>query len=104
MSKRNSAIQVKAPTAAQIQEHVLQIFAFHCGAIMTSVHLNGFGLNVPGGPEVYVTMKVVARSADDNIVWDTIEVNGVRIGNRCGARDEYARLCAPVIAAAFAAK
>ena len=87
-----------------IGQHVLETFAYHCGAIMSEMHLNSFGLNVPGGPGVLVTMKIVSRDADGVSAWDTVEVNGVRVGNRAAARDEYARLCAPVIAAAFAAK
>jgi hypothetical protein len=91
-------------TAVVVQENVLSTFAYHCGVIMTEMHLNGFGLNVPGGESVYVTMKIVTRDADGSGAWDQVEVNGVCVGNRHAARDEYARLCAPVIAAAFAVK
>jgi hypothetical protein len=99
-----TACRERASGAQSVSQHVLELFAYHCGAIMTEMHLNGFGLHVPGGPEVFVTMKVVSRDADGVSAWDAIEVNGVRVGNRSAARDEYARLCAPVIAAAFAAK
>jgi hypothetical protein len=84
--------------------NVLDTFGYHCGEIMTAKHLNGFGLHVPNGPQVFVTMKVVSYDADGVSAWDQVEVNGVRVGNRSAAREEYTRLCAPVIAAAFAAK
>jgi hypothetical protein len=87
-----------------VGQQVLETFAYHCGEIMTSNHLNSFSLHTPGGPEVFVTMKIRSRSEDGNIGWDQIEVNGVHVGNRSAARDEYARLCAPVLAAAFATK
>lgn len=87
---------------SEIRDHVLEIFACHCGAIMTEKNLNAFGLNVSNGPSVYVTMKVVSYSEDGNAGWDQVEVNGVRVGNRSAARNAYTKLCAPVIAAACA--
>lgn len=86
-----------------VAQHVTELFAYHCGEILTAVHLNGFALHTPGGPEVCVTMKITSRSDDGNIRWDQVEVNGVHVGNRHAARDEYARLCMPVLTAAFAA-
>jgi hypothetical protein len=98
MTSKNDNIS----TPTEIRDHVLSIFAYHVGSIMKDRHLNGFGLHVPGGPEVFVTMKIVAYSDDENSDWDQVEVNGVRVGNRCAARDEYTKLCTPVIAAACA--
>jgi len=94
----------QAPTQEQIREHVLSTFSYHCGAIMTEKFLNGFGLYLPGGDGVYVTMKVVSHESEGVSGWDQCEVNGVRMGNRHGAREEYARLCAPIIAAACGVK
>lgn len=96
--------RARANGKISVGQHVLELFAYHCGEIMTAMHLNSFALHVPGGPEVCVTVKIKARSEDGNIGWDQVEVNGVHVGNRHAARDEYARLCAPVIAAAFAVK
>lgn len=86
----------------RIQEHVLSTFAYHCGEIMANTHIKAFCLSIPNGIEVCVSMKVVSYDSNDVRAWDQIEVNGVFVGNRSAARDEYARLCAPVIAAAFA--
>lgn len=87
--------------------NVLSTFAYHCGAIMSAHMLGGFGLHVPpddGAPEILVEiiveMRVVARGRNGDRVWDQVEVNGQVVGNRCAAREAYARLCAPVIAAA----
>lgn len=91
-------------TAAEIQANVLETFAMHCGCIMTAEHLMGFGVGIPDGPSVVVSMKITSRAEGGNQVWDQVEVNGECAGNRCGARNEYARLCAPVLAAAFALK
>lgn len=100
MAKRQQIQQ----TAAQIQENVLSTFAYHSSEIMTSEHLCGFGIT-SGDVSAFCTMKVVVRAEEGAVsVWDTIEVDGVVVGNRCAAREAYAKLCAPVIAAAFAAK
>lgn len=93
----------KVRTASEIRENVVDTFAYHCAAIMTETNLHGFGLSCTGGPFVEVEMRIASRSAQ-GAVWDQIEVNGVIVGNRCAARSEYARLCAPVLAAAFAAE
>lgn len=98
------ASMARAKGEQSVSLNVLDTFGYHIGEIMTARDLNGFGLHVPNGPQVFVTMKIVSRDADGVSVWDQVEVNGVRVGNRHAAREEYTRLCAPVLAAAFAAK
>lgn len=84
-------------------EHVLCTFAYHCGEIMTRENLRGFGLAVPNGEGILVSMRIARRADPSGAVspWDQVEVNGIAVGNRCAARDAYARLCAPILAAAL---
>jgi len=80
---------------------VLSTFAYHCGAIMSDRTLAAFGLDA-AEHRVFVRMRVTSYAREDMrpCASDQVAVDGKHIGNRCAAREEYARLCAPVIAAA----
>ncbi len=91
--------------------HALETMAFHMGEIMTyrpgpgvevaSVR-TGFGLGFGEGcPRVYVEVVIAAtdwKDAESWGVWAHCTVNGVAVGNRCGARNALAAAYAPVIA------
>jgi len=88
--------------------HVLQIFSYHIGLIMTDPAGSRFGLGIFAGglDETHVHVQVEIRPASAGLepVWDQVWIDGKSCGNRCGGRDEYARLCGPVIAAVAAAE
>ncbi len=81
---------------------ILALFGSHCGDIMCQPSILAFGIGLRNGPSVVVEMKITTYQNSDGTadVWDSVKVNGKNVGNRCGARNEYARLCAPIIAAA----
>lgn len=80
-------------------ERVLETFAYHCGVIMTSPDpVVSLGLS-HGNVQVMVTFEFRERS-HGNSVWDQVYVEGKWLGNRCAARDHYARMAAPVLMAA----
>ena len=55
------------------------------------------GLTLPGlqGDWAIVPVKVTAARGffEGHAIWDGTEIDGRHCGNRCGGRDEYARLC-----------
>lgn len=95
--------------------HVLSTFAYHVAGIMTErptrsdapyaqcarfgLGLGGYG---PGCPTVHVQIEITPVYSEGDPdrwgVWAHVSIDGKACGNRCGGRDEYARLCAPVIA------
>ena len=71
----------------------LDIFAYHIGAIMSNpdrVRVHFYG-DVTGD----YTFKRNAVAISDR---DGAYVDGLCIGNRCAARNDYAERCAPVLA------
>lgn len=75
-------------------EHACEIFAYHIGEIMrrdagTHVRVHFYG-NVTGD----YTFKI---DPDDASHGDLAYVNGECIGNRCAARNDYTKRCAPIL-------
>ena len=73
-------------------EHALSIFAYHVACIAKEEQR--FGLHFYGNISVGVT---IVRADDSNRDWDQFYFDGKLVGNRCAAREEYTRLCAPVL-------
>ena len=95
---------------------VLATFSYHISCIMTNRPYPGnshqevrFGLGLGDprvGPAVLVQVVILPYEQDSDPwgVWAQVFLRGAddepwrACGNRCGGREEYARLCAPVIA------
>ena len=60
-------------------------------------------LTLPGLSGDWSTVDVKVTPAGGvfagDTVWDQVEINGKQCGNRCGGRDEYARLAGEYLAA-----
>jgi hypothetical protein len=108
--KRKPKQQEKAPDVqVPALEQILETFSYHISEIMTGRPIDAisteykFGLGLGHGegcPKVCAIVHVVPSSVwkDPWGVLAETYVNGKPCGNRCGARAEYTRLCAPVIA------
>ena len=92
-------------------ERMLSTFAHHCACIMTDEAPTkfrcGIGFSGPNNEDrvemasVEITPTTVEWDENaGNSVCDGVKVNGKPCGNRCGGRDELARLMAPILAEA----
>jgi len=77
-------------------------FAYHATVIMTekAPYKGGLGLGFAGGPSVYAEIEITPAKDGWDQVWDQVKVNGKEAGNRCGGREAYAKIVAPVLAEA----
>ena len=85
-------------------------FAHHCGCIMTdpapTKFTCGVGYMTDTNEErvILAEIKIVrshmSEPGTNPDVWDQVTVNGEHCGNRCGGREQYAKLMAPLLAEA----
>lgn len=71
-------------------------FAFHIGLIMSEPAPAEFGLHFGGG-RVEVEIRRAPLSESEGPVWDQVTLNGVHVGNRCGARQVYSAIVKPFL-------
>lgn len=93
-------------------DRMIRIFSHHCGCIMTDEAPTkfkcGVGFQTADGfdrvivAEIEITRSLWANEPSPS-VWDQVKVNGKHCGNRCGGREEYAKLMAPILAEAAVA-
>ena len=69
----------------------LSIFAFHVSEIMTSPPGSRFELHPCDGVTVKVRIEK-SRFVNATICDDLVYLNGECVGNRCGGRDEFAKM------------
>lgn len=82
-------------------EHALSILGYHLSCLMGVGGLTSEDRASPFGLHFYgdISVKVTVKTADtQDMQWDSVFFDGKFVGNRCGAREEYVRRCAPIVA------
>lgn len=108
-------IDVVGNTDTRSLADVLEILALHVAEMYVTLAGKTFKAGLCYGDEVAI-VEVEVKAARGNFadvhdlhkiggtinIWDQCTVNGVRAGNRCGARNEMMKVYAPIVALAAA--
>ena len=91
-------------------ECMVTTFAHHCGCIMTDPAPTrfkcGIGYTTADNEErvllaeIKIVRSTMSTEGTNPDVWDQVQVNGKHCGNRCGGREEFAKIMAPMLAEA----